>query len=115
MYIDITDTSGHAKAVEYVRSIVQADGLNVLYNNAGTGGKSVRLAATRETDILSSFKLNACAHVLMTQVKHYSNNYSYKHFFLNVVFIAAVISTTLESGSRGQRQRTGGATAIGGY
>lgn len=85
--IDITDTSSHAKAVEYVRNVVQTDGLNVLYNNAGTGGKSVRLAATKEQVILSSFKLNACAHVLMTQV------FKIYIFVLNIYFFQLYLST----------------------
>lgn len=85
----------------------------MLYNNAGTGGKSVRLAATKEQDILSSFKLNACAHVLMTQV--FKKIYiCFKHLLFSTISVHKVVSATPEGSRRCESQRTGRPPTLGG-
>lgn len=68
MQTDVRDVDAHAGAVDYVRQTVRDAGLNVLVNNAGVGGRSVRLAATKELDVLDAFRVNACAPVMLTKV-----------------------------------------------
>lgn len=66
--LDVGDSRSHAKAVEYVKDLVAENGLNVLFNNAGVGGKSVRLPAVKEEDILKTFSINAMTPVMLSKV-----------------------------------------------
>lgn len=67
-YTDIGKTSTHSQVVNIVQDIVGDAGLNVLVNNAGVGGKSVRLSGVKETDLLETFAINTVVPVMLTKV-----------------------------------------------
>lgn len=51
-----------------MKDLVAENGLNVLFNNAGVGGKSVRLPAVKEEDIIKTFSINAMTPVMLSKV-----------------------------------------------
>lgn len=65
---DVSETSSHATAFAKVKSIVGTNGLNVLFNNAGSGGRSVRISAVKEDDIMNTFRVNTLGPVMLSKV-----------------------------------------------
>lgn len=54
--------------VAETESIVQDNGLNVLFNNAAFSPKSTRLNATKADDLIKCFQINTIAPIMLTKV-----------------------------------------------
>ncbi|EDW00234.1 C-factor [Drosophila grimshawi] len=65
--IDLKNYGEYDKLVGQISAVTKDAGLNVLFNNAGMAPKSVRLAATREQDLISTLHTNTVAPIMLTR------------------------------------------------
>lgn len=66
--LDVTNTSEYASLVKTVETTLDGEGLNVLINNAGIGGR-VHLEGATEDVMVEFYKINAVAPLLLVQVR----------------------------------------------
>lgn len=66
--VDVTNYASYDDLAKQIGEIVQDDGLNVLFNNAGVAPKSTRLTATKQKDLMDTFETNSVAPVMLTKV-----------------------------------------------
>lgn len=70
---DVLNYDSYGNLVEQVSNIVEADGLNVLLNNAGIASRSTRLEFVKSEDLSTVFETNAVAPVMLTKVRSLHN------------------------------------------
>lgn len=66
--VDVTNYASFDVLASQIGEIVQDDGLNVLFNNAGVAPKSTRLLFTKQKDLLDTFETNSVAPIMLTKV-----------------------------------------------
>jgi len=71
MSTDISNTSEFSNLVKTVETALDGDGLNVLINNAGIGGR-VSLNGVTEDVMMEFYRINAVAPLLLVQVPIYT-------------------------------------------
>nr|CAD7266018.1 unnamed protein product [Timema shepardi] len=67
MFLDLKDIESYGTLVENVESIVQGDGLNVLFNNAGISTKFTRVNMVKAEQITENFLINTVAPLMLTK------------------------------------------------
>ncbi|XP_058818196.1 C-signal isoform X2 [Topomyia yanbarensis] len=67
LQIDLKDIDKYDQFVGQVESIVQDNGLNVLFNNAGISPKSTRLGFVKGDDLVETFVTNTVAPIMLTK------------------------------------------------
>ncbi|XP_076280772.1 SDR family oxidoreductase sniffer isoform X1 [Lasioglossum baleicum] len=65
--IDLSDTKSYDKIVKTVGETVGSDGLNVLFNNAGTSTKFARLGLVKENQLTETFFINTVVPILLAK------------------------------------------------
>lgn len=65
---DLKDVDKYDQFVQEVEAIVQDNGLNVLFNNAGVSPKSTRLNFVKSDDLIETFVTNTVAPIMLTKV-----------------------------------------------
>jgi len=65
--LDITDFNSYERVIKEVENVVQGQGLNVLFNNAGIATKSARLSFAKANDLTKSFLANTTAPIILTK------------------------------------------------
>lgn len=68
IFTDTTDFGSYDRVTKEVENIVQGNGLNVLFNNAGIASKSTRLTGVKVEDFTKSFLANTTAPIMLTKV-----------------------------------------------
>ena len=63
--LDVTNPNAIASARDMIAGF--ADGLDILYNNAGIGPKDSPLGSVREEDLVTVFRINAAAPLMVAQ------------------------------------------------
>lgn len=66
--LDLKDVDKYEQFAKEVESIVQDNGLNVLFNNAGISSKSTRLNFVKSEDLIDTFVTNTVAPIMLTKV-----------------------------------------------
>lgn len=66
--LDITDYGSLNRVHEEVSSIVGDHGLNLLVNNAGIGGKFLRIGFLKPEAMINTLNINTVAPVMLTKV-----------------------------------------------
>lgn len=64
----MTDFESFGSVVKNVESIVQDEGLNLLFNNAGISPKFTRINLVKVEQMTSGFMTNALAPLMLTKV-----------------------------------------------
>ncbi|EAT45852.1 AAEL002901-PA [Aedes aegypti] len=67
LQIDLKDVDKYDQFVQEVEAIVQDNGLNVLFNNAGVSPKSTRLNFVKSDDLIETFVTNTVAPIMLTK------------------------------------------------
>ncbi|XP_058443772.1 C-signal [Malaya genurostris] len=67
LQIDLKDIDKYEDFARQVESIVQDNGLNVLFNNAGISPKSTRLGFVKSDDLVETFVTNTVAPIMLTK------------------------------------------------
>lgn len=67
LQIDLKDIDKYDQFAKEVESIVQDNGLNVLFNNAGISPKSTRLNFVKSDDLVDTFVTNTVAPIMLTK------------------------------------------------
>nr|XP_003702515.1 PREDICTED: uncharacterized oxidoreductase C663.09c [Megachile rotundata] len=65
--IDLVETKNYDKIVQVVSEKVGQDGLNVLFNNAGTSSKFTRLGLVKEEQLTETFFVNTVVPILLSK------------------------------------------------
>nr|CAD7449565.1 unnamed protein product [Timema bartmani]CAD7463296.1 unnamed protein product [Timema tahoe] len=65
---NLKDIESYDTLVGNVESIVQGDGLNVLFNNAGISTKFTRVNMVKAEQITDNFLINTVAPLMLTKV-----------------------------------------------
>lgn len=65
--LDVTDFNSYDAAVKTVESIVQDEGLNVLFNNAGVSSKFTRINLVKVDHMINNFTTNTIAPLMLTK------------------------------------------------
>jgi NADP-dependent 3-hydroxy acid dehydrogenase YdfG len=64
----VTDFESYGSVVKNVESVVQGEGLNLLFNNAGVSPKFTRINLVKVEQMTSGFMTNAVAPLMLTKV-----------------------------------------------
>lgn len=64
----MTDFESYGSVVKNVESVVQGEGLNLLFNNAGVSPKFTRINLVKVEQMTSGFMTNAVAPLMLTKV-----------------------------------------------
>jgi NAD(P)-dependent dehydrogenase (short-subunit alcohol dehydrogenase family) len=64
----VTDFGSYDRVVKNVESVVQDEGLNLLFNNAGISPKFTRINLVKVEQMTSGFLTNAVAPLMLTKV-----------------------------------------------
>ncbi|XP_065075069.1 C-signal [Ochlerotatus camptorhynchus] len=67
LQIDLKDVEKYEQLAKEVESIVQDNGLNVLFNNAGISPKSTRLNFVKSEDLVDTFVTNTVVPIMLTK------------------------------------------------
>lgn len=64
----MSQTETFDKFAEQVEGIVQQDGLNVLFNNAGCAPKSTRINMVKTEQLMETYLVNTVGPLMLTKV-----------------------------------------------
>jgi short-subunit dehydrogenase len=64
----VTDFESYGNIVKSVDSVVQDNGLNVLFNNAGVSPKFTRINLVKIEQMINGFMTNTVAPLMLTKV-----------------------------------------------
>lgn len=67
LQLDVTDFESYGNVVKSVDSVVQDEGLNVLFNNAGVSSKFTRMNLVKVEQMISGFMTNTIAPLMLTK------------------------------------------------
>lgn len=80
----MTDFESYGNVVKSVESVVQDEGLNVLFNNAGVSSKFTRINLVKVEQMISGFMTNTIAPLMLTKVLY--NSTTYYRFLIVLTF-----------------------------
>ncbi|KDR20062.1 uncharacterized protein LOC110829367 [Zootermopsis nevadensis] len=109
LQLDVTDFESFGSVVKNVESIVQDEGLNLLFNNAGISPKFTRINLVKVEQMTSGFMTNALAPLMLTKaflplLKKAAQNKSSESFSASraaVINFSSILGSIAENSSGG--------------